>query len=132
MSRNKVTFYYALYTGKSAIVNTQGQDTGEEQNTYSNPVAYKANISAAKGETEVRQFGDNLAYDRVIVLDNTAPAINEYSILWVDTMPTLDNQGKLATEQTGEVITPHDYIVKKVAKSLNSVLVAISKVKVSG
>lgn len=132
LARNKVTFYYALYTGKSAIVNTQGQDTGEEKNTYSDPVAYKANISAAKGETEVRQFGDNLAYDRVIVLDNTAPAINEYSILWVDTIPTLDDQGKLATGQTGEVITPHDYIVKKVAKSLNSVLVAISKVKVSG
>ena len=45
------------------------------------------------------------------------------SVLWVDTMPELDEQGK--TE------TPFDYIVVKVAKSLNVVNVAIRKVDVS-
>ena len=44
----------------------------------------------------------------------------------------VDETGALVTNDDGEVITPHDYIVKKVAKSLNSVSVAISKVTVSG
>lgn len=46
--------------------------------------------------------------------------------------PQVDETGALVTNDDGEVITPHDYIVKKVAKSLNSVSVAISKVTVSG
>ena len=35
-------------------------------------------------------------------------------------------------EDDSEAVTPHDYIVKKVARSLNSVSIAISKVKVNG
>lgn len=53
-------------------------------------------------------------------------------VLWVDKTPQVDETGALVTNNDGEVITPHDYIVKKVAKSLNSVSVAISKVTVSG
>ena len=34
--------------------------------------------------------------------------------------------------EDGSTETPHDYIVKKVARSLNSVTIAISKVVVSG
>lgn len=131
LKRNKVAFYYALYQGKQPIIDSSGNDTGEYENAYSTPTLYMANISAAKGETEVRQFGDNLAYDKVIVMDNNAPEIDEYSILWVDTLPELDREGNLTTDEAEEVITPHDYIVKKVAKSLNSVSLAISKVNVS-
>lgn len=132
MNLNKRVFYYATYEGRTSIVDEFGNDTGETEAQYSDPVMFKANISAAKGEAEVQQFGDNLAYDKVIVLDNTAPDIDEYSILWVDTLPELDSEGHLQTGVTDEVITPHDYIVKKVGKSINSVSLAISKVTVSG
>lgn len=132
MNLNKRVFYYATYEGRTPIVDEFGNDTGETEAQYSDPVMFKANISAAKGEAEVQQFGDNLAYDKVIVLDNTAPDIDEYSILWVDTLPELDSEGHLQTGVTDEVITPHDYIVKKVGKSINSVSLAISKVNVSG
>ena len=98
------------------------------------PVLYEvyANISAAKGETQTRQFGENESYDKVIVMDGDAPPIDEYAVLWVDRIPQLDDNGDLAVNEKGEVITPHDYIVKKVAKSLNVVSLAISKVSVSG
>ena len=69
-----------------------------------------------------RQFGESESYDKVIVLDNLKSPINEYSILWVDTLPHLNDDGTTDT--------PHDYIVKKVARSLNSVSIAISKVNV--
>lgn len=130
MSRNKVAFFYALYERKEPIVDDYGNTTGEFEVFYGNPLEYSANISAAKGETQTRQFGENEVYDKVIVADNTVPPIDEYSILWIDITPQLDETGALATDESGKVITPHDYIVTKVARSLNSVSVAVSKVKV--
>ena len=132
MERNKVRFFYALYMGKQEITDEYGNATGQYEVTHSSPVECYGNVSAAKGETQSRQFGENEAYDKVIVMDNEAPGIDEYSVLWVDTLPELDKDGHLAVNDEGEVITPYDYIVKKVARSLNSVSLAISMVKVNG
>ena len=131
MSRNKVDYYYALYEGKEPIIDEYGNNTGEYEVKHGNPVKSSANISAAKGETQTRQFGENVSYDKVIVIDDTSSPIDENSILWIDIVPELDNEGALALNADGEVITPHDYIVKKVAKSLNSVSYAVSKVSVT-
>jgi hypothetical protein len=121
--RNMRTFYFARYDRKEELVDEYGNKTGEYEVIYDNPVKCKGNISAAQGEIQSRQFGDSESYDKVIVLNNVDIPIDEYSILWVDTLPYLiDN----ATD------TPHDYIVKKVARSLNSVSIAISKVDVNG
>lgn len=122
MERNKVTFYYANYVGITPILDDYSNDTGESEITYTAPEEYRANISAATGEIETRQFGESLDYDKVIALDKTAPYIDEYSILWVDTLPELG--------QDGQTDTPHDYIVRKIGKSLNHTLLAISKVQV--
>lgn len=132
LERNKVEFWYALYTGREAMTDDDGNITGEYALLYGQPAHFRANISAAKGETESRQFGENLVYDRVIVSDKTCPPIDEYSILWVDIVPALDNDGNLSLTDDGEIATPHDYIVKKVAPGLNQVSIAISKVTVSG
>ena len=131
MSRNKVKFFYALYDGKEAITDEYGNVTGEYAVKHGNPIEFSANISAAKGETQTRQFGENETYDKVIVMDGDAPPIDEYTVLWVDSTPQLDEDGSLAVNEKGEITTPHDYIVKKVAKSLNVVSLAISKVSVS-
>lgn len=119
--RNKTSFYYALYTGQKEIIDEYGNVTGEYSVQYSNPIKILGNVSAAQGETQSRQFGESETYDKVIVLDNPNTPIDEYSILWVDTRPELVD---------GVTTTPHDYIVKKVARSLNSVSIAISKVAV--
>lgn len=132
MLRNKSRFYYALYKERIPIIDDYGNTTGEYDVIHENPVEFAANISAAKGETTTRQFGESESYDKVIVMDNDAPPIDEYTVLWVDTVPQVDEDGALATNDENEVITPHDYIVKKVARSLNSVSIAISKVNVSG
>lgn len=132
MLRNKSKFHYALYKDKVPKVDEYGNLTGEYELRYENPERCSANISAAKGETTTRQFGESEAYDKVIVMDNSAPQINEYTVLWVDTVPLVDDSGALKLNDKGEIITPHDYIVKKVAKSLNSVSIAISKVNVRG
>lgn len=132
MSRNKSRFFYALYDGKKPLEDEYGNTTDEYEILHGNPIECHANISAAKGETQTRQFGESETYDKVIVMDNESPPINEYSVLWIDRIPKLDESGALAVNEAGEVITPYDYIVKKVAQSLNSVSFAISKVNVSG
>ena len=68
LERNKVRFFYSLYQGKEAITDDYGNVTGEYELKYGNPIEYYANISAAKGETQTRQFGENESYDKVIVM----------------------------------------------------------------
>lgn len=132
LERNKSRFFYALYLGREAVQDEYGNVTGEYKVVYGNPRECRANISAAQGETQTRQFGEDVAYDKVIVMDKDFPPIDEYSVLWVDTEPMLNSNGELAVDEKGKIITPHDYIVRKVARSLNFVAFAISKVNVSG
>lgn len=132
MQINKTEFYYSLYKGKEPLIDEYGNETGEYELVYDIPQKYSANISSAKGETVTLQFGENEEYDKVIVLDKNAPEIDEYSRLWIDTIPQTDKDGLLLLDEENAVVTPHDYIVKKAAKSLNSVSIAIRKVKVSG
>ena len=113
-----MSFYYAHYVGKKEMTDDYGNNSGEFELVYGEPVKVFGNISAAQGEVQTRQFGESETYDKVIILDNPKTPIDEYSILWVDKTP--DNE------------SPHDYVVKKVARSLNSVSIAISKVTVNG
>ena len=120
--KNKVTFYYALLNGKENLRDENGFLTGDFRLNYGKPIKSKANISAAMGETTIRQFGENVPYDKVIAMEVPDISIDEYSILWIDTLPVL--------KKDGTTDTPHDYVVKQVARSLNSVSLAVSKVDV--
>ena len=122
MVRNKSKIYYASYIGETEIVDEYGNATGEYRIAYGNPTMMFGNVSAAQGEIQNRQFGESEIYDKVIVLGGRDAPIDEYSILWVDTLPHLN--------EDGTTDTPHDYVVKKVARGLNGVSIAISKVDV--
>ncbi len=122
LARNKITFFYALHERQTEITDEYGNATGQYEIIYTDPIKTRGNISAAQGEMQSRQFGESESYDKVIVLDDRNTPIDEYAILWVDTLPHLN--------EDGTTDTPHDYIVKKVARSINSVSIAISKVSV--
>ena len=125
-------FYYALRIGQKLLEDEYGNIMfNKVQVIFCNPAAWRANISAAQGEIETRQFGENEAYDKVVVMDNAAPPIDEYSVLWVDIRPKLNEDGSLILDSAGNALTPYDYCVKRVAKGLNSISLAIKKVKVS-
>ena len=124
LNRNKVRIFYANYHDKTPIQDEYGNLTGEYEITYGNPVAVMANVSAARGESTTRQFGEDVGYDRIIVLDDPNFPIAETSVLWIETAPELKADGTTST--------PYDYIVKQVAPSLNSVSIAVSKVIVRG
>jgi hypothetical protein len=120
--RNKTKFYYASYIGETEITDEHGDMTGEYEVSYSKPIETFGNISAAQGEMQNRQFGESERYDKVIVLDDRDAPINEHSILWVDTLPHLN--------EDGSTDTPYDYTVRRVARGLNGVSIAIGKVEV--
>lgn len=117
LKRNLSPFHYSLYTGKTPVTDSAGYETGESEITYAEPVAMRGNISPASGQSQIEQFGNLEQYDKVIVIDDMNCPIDENTVLYVDVSP-------------GEGVT-YDYTVKKVAKSLNHIAYAISKVKVS-
>ena len=121
LERNKTEFYYALFVEDEPGKDEYGNESGEPRIIYSEPVLAKANISPATGVSQVEQFGKDLKYDKVIVFDDTNCPIDENTVLFVDKPPTRDKDGNLL----------FNYIVKKIAKSLNSVSIAISMVDVS-
>lgn len=123
LRRNKQTFYYRLYSESVPVIDSDGFETGEKTVGYTDPVEMKANISPAAGEASVQLFGSYADYDKIISTCEMDCPIDEHSVLFVDTMPDIE-EGKLKNA--------HDYIVKKVAKSLNSISIAIQKVKVHG
>lgn len=113
--RNKVPFYYALYEGSTEIMRNS-RHTGEYSNSYSTPILTAGNISAGTGNSDSEWYGLSQSdYDKIIVMDEVSIPLNESSILWVDNLDTSK---------------PYDYIVKRVARSLNSVSIAIKKVTV--
>ena len=116
LRRNAVQFWFALYQGIVPITDEQGYETGEYAAGYSDPVQALGNFSAARGETQTREFGEMDGYDKILVLDNFGPVLDEQSRIWL-------------TDPAGG--KPHDYIVKKVAKSLNSASYALTKVTVN-
>jgi len=119
--RNKVPFWYLLFDQKTAILDDDGNESGEYTILYEEAVQMEANISAATGAAQVEQFGNFISYDKVIVIDDMSCPIDENSVLFVDKEPEYAEDG-----------TPmYDYLVKRVAKSLNSISIAISRVTVS-
>lgn len=122
LARNKQTFYYALPTGLPNVLDEDGYYTGEQMPSYAKPVKAEMNISPATGRTALEWFGVNEAYDKVLVTDDVNCPINEATILWVDTTPEIID---------GATETPYDYMVARVARSLNSVVIGIKKVSVS-
>lgn len=112
LKRNMREFRYKLLTDNNVpILDPDGYETGEYAPVYSPRYTGYACISAATGETIERAFGASVEYDRVITALSDF-GMDENSLLWVDDLESESN----------------DYIVKRIARSLNSVRIAIAKV----
>lgn len=131
--RNKQSFWYALYDATVEQYDEYGYQIGTSA-TYGNPVQTSGNISPAKGSVVARQFGDDELYDKVIVTGDRDTPVDEYAVLWIDVEPELDENGALKVNADGEIVTPWDYIVRKVGRGLpnfGSTVIAVSKVTVA-
>ena len=122
MHRNKRPFYYLLYKERQAILDANNYETGETKVVYYPAVLMRANVSAATGFAQTEQFGNLPNYDKVIVTDDMNCPIDENSVLFLDKAPEYD---------VADGSPKYDYTVKRVAKSLNFIAIAIEKVTVS-
>ena len=121
MERNKRTFYYCLFDGAIPQTDESGYDTGEPIPIYKPAVEIRAVVSPAGGTAQIEVFGTDIAYDKVIMSDDLTCPIDENTVLFLDKQPEYDDDG----------LPLYDYIVKRVAKSLNFVSYAVSRVDVS-
>ena len=136
LKRNQRPFWYCLFKEKAAIIDEFGNETGESVVTYYAPVQMMANISQATGQSNTEQFGTLENYDKVIVTCDMNCPITETSVLFIDKEPEFTEvvthipTAVTTTDDTVEVPV-YDYTVRRVAKSLNSISIAVSKVDVS-
>lgn len=144
LKRNQRGFSYCLYSGKTALIDERGNETGEPILTYEDPVTMYANISPATGQSNTEQFGNLENYDKVIVTDDLNCPIDENSVLFIDKEPeftnvvtheyvTTTNNGQTTSAWVEKTVSvpAHDYIVRRVAKSLNHISIALRRVEVS-
>lgn len=121
MHINKQKFQYMLLLRQEPILDQHGNDTGETKPVYAEPVTMDANISAAGGTSQVEQFGNLTGYSRVIVTSDMSCPIDENTVLFIGKDAEFSDDG-----------TPvYNYVVKRVAKSLNSISYAVLEADVS-
>ena len=142
-TRNDRQFHYCLFQEKIPIIDEHGNETSEYILTYGEPVTMYANISPASGYAQTEQFGNLDNYDKVIVTRDMDCPIDENSVLFIDkdveygeavTIDYVPRETVLGDDEANPVtveVPLYDYIVRRVAKSLNSISIAVRKVDVS-
>lgn len=121
LRRNLQPVWYCLFNSEVPVIDADGYETGEKDIGYGEPVKLLCNVSPATGQSQVEMFGNLDSYDKVIITDEVDCPIDENTVLFVDNEPVFDKTGKPL----------YDYTVRRVAKSLNSISVAVRKVKVT-
>ena len=143
-TRNDTEFWYCLLdpTVEYAVLDEYGNETGEIVPHYEIAVSMYANISPATGQAQTEQFGNLDNYDKVIVTRDMNCPIDEHSVLFIEKEPEYtdvtshqiqEGNALYADDEIVEVTysqPKYNYIVKRVAKSLNSISIAVRKVEI--
>ncbi len=116
LDRNKQPFAYAHALDRVEVLDADGNHTGSFKAAWSEQAEARANISPDRGAVGVEVFGAFADYDRVICY---TPAdgidLRELDAVWIEA----DRAGK------------HDYVVRRIGRSINGILAAVQKVVVS-
>lgn len=112
LKRNMTAFYYALYSGKTKRLDSDGNDTGEKTVSYGTPVAFRAYITPEIGAGTLSFPGEEKRYEREIITADMSIPLTETSVLWIG-VPTSG---------------PYNYRVVSVSRSLNHVRIGIRSV----
>ncbi|MBY4798349.1 hypothetical protein K6V98_08320 [Collinsella sp. AGMB00827] len=114
LERNKRSLWHASIESREVIDEPSGMGTGEWAEQISDPVYFRANASAPKGDTTSSPFGLEAGYELVVVLDD-AQGIKEGDIIWVsDKKPS-------ATDRENA------YTVVRVSRSLNYTALGLAR-----
>lgn len=88
LKRNERKMWYALFVDEIPVYDDEGNPTFETRPGFSNPVQFKANLSAGNSNADEEPFGNDVVYDRIILTHDLSLPIDEHSLLWVKKEPT--------------------------------------------
>lgn len=114
--RNTKTMYYALYSDKVPLLDEDGYETGDYTVGYDAPIELNANIVSKTSTVAKEYFGDQLEYNKVILVDIDNPIVEDTAI-WIDTDSPIENTS-----------LKHNYQVVGISDSLNYKAIAVKKV----
>ncbi len=111
-----------VYIARFARLEAQeidGRLTGKNVPVRTAPALFWPSVSMTRGEAQGAYFGVNLDYDRVITIADPGFEASEADVLWIDA-----EVGDLGNP------SPHDHIVKKVARKGGYTVIAAKRVEV--
>lgn len=117
---NQVPFWYQEYLGEVDEVDEDGNLTGDSKPKYSDPIRVLARVSPSSGNAEDSPFGKDIVYDKAISTVQRLP-IDEYSRLFIDIEPVINEDGSTDTEP--------DYICVCPKQDLEQNVWAVRKIK---
>lgn len=115
LERNKRAIWYSLPDKTVHILDEWGNDTGETEAVFSEPIKLNLNVSAAVGQAAAQAFGMFTDYSRTITAEKTCPLVLGARIWYNNTPPA-----------------EHNYTIVRVADGLDSNLFALREVATSG
>lgn len=116
LKRNKQPLYLYKYLETATILDDNGNKTGEYRIVYANPIRVDINISPASGVSELQVFGSDVSYNYIAVTDGVDNVFTESDVISRSNM--IDSDGMFG----------YDYIIRRVAQSLNFVSLALFQV----
>lgn len=116
--RNRRAIWYANFIGNEEVIDSEGRHTGHYEAQYTNPIKLYVNKSTTSGLTnnnisgKVRRYvyGEEKDYNVTINPIPDSCDISESSVLWVDTVPVIENDGSTKT--------PYDHVITRISYSL--------------
>lgn len=90
-------FWYARMKGYEPEVDSEGNLTGDDVLTYENPVHAKARIGFTQYYDADTAFTKGVVHNRAISSVTKFP-IDEYTVLWIDVEPVINQDGSTDTE----------------------------------
>lgn len=144
LERNKQDLWYANPTGTATYkTDGNGLKTGEKEITYTTPVKVRmsmaissgANNLGSQGMATVEPYGLVTGYTHRAVTEDINCPVNELSHIWFGILPTHTEtvtrtvNGQTVTEDV-EVANPHNFVVVRVARSINHLIYYLKEVDV--
>ena len=113
LKRNKRPVAYAFYDGMTALVDGDGNYTGEHDLKYTKPVKTLMNVSGGRGQADIALFGLVSNFSRTVVTEDLETPFSTDTVFWIEADPDTEL---------------HDYRVVAVARTINQVVLALEEV----
>ena len=120
LERNKEIIKALNFKRTEDVVDSNGYKTGEKKVIYSPVITFKGHVSGAKGSSQVDVFGTDVVYDKVISMSKSVfkkLALDENTVFFIDIKVKFQDGTPL-----------YNYRVKRIAETINDVLIAVVKV----